>query len=69
MMEPEQCDEFLTECVRAFDENRADDWAVLAGQTPNLAFDAASGQVSLVGEYGLYDLRGYKWLRPVPWDE
>ncbi len=31
MMEPEQFDEFIVKCVRAFEENRADDWVVLAG--------------------------------------
>lgn len=65
---PEEFDEFLAGCVRVFEENRPEDWAMLTGQTPYLEYNPATQQVT-IGANGAYALRGYEWLRPVPWKE
>lgn len=69
---PEEFDRKLHAYVRAFEHHATPDLAALVNQTHSLRFDAANRQVSPIkGQAGHipYDLRGYYWLRPVPWKE
>lgn len=65
LMKPEVFDEMLRQCVRAFEENRLEDWRTLIEQAPHLEFDPATRQVSLIGEYAAHDMYGsYLGLKP-----
>jgi crotonobetainyl-CoA:carnitine CoA-transferase CaiB-like acyl-CoA transferase len=71
-MDPEDFAVKLRAWLQAFEQNRADDWAALLQQV-DIAFDPVTGRASLMEgetarEIGVA-LRGYRWLRPVPWSE
>ena len=68
MFDGEQFDRWLRQCPRAFDTDAADDWAVLLNQS-GMKYNAVTRQVSFNAQSIAHDLHGYKWMRPVPWQE
>lgn len=68
MMPPAEFELLLTECVSAFENMDARYWGALLRQAA-ITFDAATNRVSFDEDKVAFVLRGYQWLRPVPWTE
>lgn len=68
MMPPEEFEPLLTECVSAFENTDARYWGTLLRQAA-IEFDATTNRVSFDEDKAAFVLRGYQWLRPVPWTE
>lgn len=67
-----QFEAFLEASVRAWEEDDAAGWDLLINQTYCLRFDPESRRVSYVASQRgdlRFDLHGYEWLRPVPWED
>lgn len=66
--EPDQFEWLLRECVSAFENHEPRYWTTLLEQA-SIDLDVSSGDLSFDVNAVPNLLRGYEWLRPVPWAE
>lgn len=69
MTDPTTFEAFLVACARTFEDDDPRDWAVMLDQTVSMHFDVLTEHIYFEDRNPAPDLRGYEWVRPVPWLE